>query len=52
MLQVWQVVFNTQHHASPHEPRVRNGEEDSVQVVLQEVPKKVEPRTASEKDPS
>ena len=43
---VWQMVLDAQHHAPAHEPRVRRGEEDPVQVLLQKVSPQMEPRTA------
>lgn len=46
-----QVVLDAKHHATAHEPRVWNGEKDSVQAVLQKVPPKVEPRAAPEANP-
>lgn len=48
---MWQVVLNEVNYAPSHEPRVRNGEKDSVQALLQEIPAKVEPRTASKENP-
>lgn len=51
VLQMRQVVLDAQHHAAAHEPRVWDGEKDSVQALLQEVPAKVEPGTAPEANP-
>lgn len=52
VLQMWKVVLNSQHHAATYESWVRNGEEDSVQALLQEIPQKVESRAAHKENPS
>lgn len=36
------MVLHTLHNATPHESRMRHGEENSVQALLQEIPPKVE----------
>lgn len=45
------MVLNAVDHAASHEPRVRHGEEDSVQALLQKVSSEVESRAASEENP-